>query len=86
MLKAHSIEDVRVEVHASPVLPYGGPRFLPAKPYWRDVYKYELSFQLGIGWPISSPAENSAGGTGAVFLKLAGNPETYLLSARHALY
>jgi hypothetical protein len=44
MLKAHSIEDVRVEVHASPVLLYGGPRFLPAKPYWRDVYKYELPF------------------------------------------
>jgi len=86
MLKAHSIEDVRVEVHASPVIPYGGPRFLPAKPYWRDVYKYGLPFQLGIGWPLSSRAENSAVGTGAVFLKLAGNPETYLLSARHALY
>jgi hypothetical protein len=85
MLKAHSIEDVRVEVHASPVLLYGGPQFLPAKPYWRDVYKYELPFQLGIGWPLASPAENSAGGTGAVFLKLADHPETYLLSAGHAL-
>jgi hypothetical protein len=83
MLKAHSVEDVRVEVHASPVVLYGGPPFLSEPRIWRDISKFELPFHLGIGWPLSSPAKGAAGGTGGVFVKLGEQPATYLLSAQH---
>jgi hypothetical protein len=83
MLKAHSVEDVRVEVHASPVVLHGGPHFLSEPRIWRDISRFELPFHLGIGWPLSSPAKGAAGGTGGVFVKLGEQPATYLLSARH---